>query len=215
MRSTIRGAVFSFLAEGKFELRRPYAVVILGRTTSFSVPRFTSQALYSTLQQTSWPAFKALPPPPSVRCFLWFTSTAMHLTCANCIDIHKLLEGHHRQYQARTGETIHVYAIAGPPVFGDAKENQWNTYAELERVLVQLSGSVDLFSLEINATLSVEVPIVGTVRLAEVRGNFYLREGWLYVDLSATVFGTHHGPVSIPLIPIPYVLPFCPRQYGF
>ena len=85
-----------------------------------------------------------------------------------------------------------------------------------------------------NATLSVEVPIVGTVRLAEVRGNlrdgvtvsfgvsflhgdarFYLRDGWLYVDLSATVFGTHHGPVSIPLIPIPYVLIFCPRQYGF
>ncbi|KAI0741035.1 hypothetical protein C8Q76DRAFT_822774 [Earliella scabrosa] len=154
-------------------------------------------------------------------------STIEHLKFASTVDLPKLLEGHHSQHQARTGEIIHVYAIAGPPVFGDAKENQWNFNIEIPLwgVTFILSGYVDLFSLAIDATFSVKIPIVGSIKLAEVKGNlrdgvtvnfgisgvlsgearFYVNDRWLYVDLSATVFGTHHGPVTIRLIPLPYV----------
>ncbi|KAI0263241.1 hypothetical protein BC834DRAFT_827767, partial [Gloeopeniophorella convolvens] len=87
----------------------------------------------------------------------------------------------------------------------------------------QLKGYIDLSTLEIDATFSVKIPIVGTYKLAEVKGNlkdgvsvtfgipwvisgtarFYVRDGWLWVDLSAEIFGTTYGPVSIKLIPLP------------
>lgn len=92
----------------------------------------------------------------------------------------------------------------------------------------QLSGYIDLASLEISARLSVRIPIIGTYQLAEVKGNlkdgvsvqfgisgilsgkatFFIRDGWLTLDLSATVFGSTYGPISIRLLPLPCVLLF-------
>ncbi|KAI0297034.1 hypothetical protein B0F90DRAFT_1742554 [Multifurca ochricompacta] len=64
--------------------------------------------------------------------------------------------------------------------------------------------------------------MMGTFRLAEVKGNlndgvevpfdssvvkgeakFYVSDGRLWVDLSATVFGTTCGPLKVELIPLP------------
>ncbi|KAH9959369.1 hypothetical protein BJV74DRAFT_788840, partial [Russula compacta] len=87
----------------------------------------------------------------------------------------------------------------------------------------QLKGSINLSTLSISATFSVRVPILGTFTLANLNGNlndgvsvtfgvsgilsgtakFYVKDKWLYVDLSATVFGTTYGPISIGLIPLP------------
>ncbi|KAI0297028.1 hypothetical protein B0F90DRAFT_1635173, partial [Multifurca ochricompacta] len=88
----------------------------------------------------------------------------------------------------------------------------------------QLKGYIDIGTFEINAEFSVRVPIIGTFRLAAVKGNlkdgvqvsfgisvlkgtarFYINSGWLYVDLSATVFGTVYGPLKVKLIPLPWV----------
>ncbi|KAJ6569021.1 hypothetical protein B0H19DRAFT_937888 [Mycena capillaripes] len=76
-----------------------------------------------------------------------------------------------------------------------------------------------------SATLSVRVPIVGTLQLADVTGNladgipvtfgtpvvtgnakFYISNKWLYINLSAVVFGVAHGPLDFQLIPLPYVV---------
>ncbi|KAI0297056.1 hypothetical protein B0F90DRAFT_1635174, partial [Multifurca ochricompacta] len=88
----------------------------------------------------------------------------------------------------------------------------------------QLKGYIDVGTFEINAEFSVKVPILGTYRLATVKGNlkdgvevsfgiavlkgtarFYINSGWLWVDLSATVFGTTYGPLKVKLIPLPCV----------
>ncbi|KAI0293862.1 hypothetical protein B0F90DRAFT_1642157 [Multifurca ochricompacta] len=88
--------------------------------------------------------------------------------------------------------------------------------------LIQLKGYVDKSTLEIDAAFSVKVPIIGSFQLAQVKGNlqdgvkvtfgvsilhgdarFYYSAGWIYLDLSATVFGTVYGPLTIKLIPLP------------
>ncbi|EIW74806.1 hypothetical protein CONPUDRAFT_66572, partial [Coniophora puteana RWD-64-598 SS2] len=89
----------------------------------------------------------------------------------------------------------------------------------------QLKGSVNLTSLQIDASFSVRIPIIGTFQLASFQGNLiegvkftfgisgilsgearvYLKDKWLWLDLSATVFGSKYGPLSIKLIPLPYV----------
>ncbi|KAI0294050.1 hypothetical protein B0F90DRAFT_1641367, partial [Multifurca ochricompacta] len=77
-------------------------------------------------------------------------------------------------------------------------------------------------TLEINAAFSVKILIIGTYQLAKVKGNitdrvkvtfgvlvvhgdvrFYYSNGWIYVDLLATVFGKVYGRVTIKLIPLP------------
>ncbi|KAJ7772398.1 hypothetical protein B0H16DRAFT_1305251 [Mycena metata] len=82
-------------------------------------------------------------------------------------------------------------------------------------------------ALAMNATLSVRIPILGTLQLSNVNGNladgiavtfstsvvngnakFYISNNWLYINLSAVVFGTAHGPMAFQLIPLPYVV-FC------
>ncbi|KAI0285181.1 hypothetical protein BC826DRAFT_918955, partial [Russula brevipes] len=45
--------------------------------------------------------------------------------------------------------------------------------------------------------------------------KFYLKDKWLWVDLSAKVWGKQYGPISIKLIPIPCVFLCCSTTYGF
>lgn len=73
-----------------------------------------------------------------------------------------------------------------------------------------------------DATFAVRVPIIGEFTLGNVKGNlndgikitfgiailsgsatFYVKDGWIWVDLSATVFGSEYGPISIKLLPLP------------
>ncbi|KAI0263240.1 hypothetical protein BC834DRAFT_888187, partial [Gloeopeniophorella convolvens] len=73
-----------------------------------------------------------------------------------------------------------------------------------------------------DAFLSAKSPF-GELRLAEVKGNlkdgikvtfdipgilsgtatFYVRDGWVWIDLSVTVFGKTYGPISVKLLPLP------------
>ncbi|KAI0263228.1 hypothetical protein BC834DRAFT_888118 [Gloeopeniophorella convolvens] len=74
-----------------------------------------------------------------------------------------------------------------------------------------------------DAFLSARFPLIENLPLAEVKGNlkdgikvtfdisgilsgsatFYVRDGWVWIDLSATVFGTTYGPISVKLFPLP------------
>ncbi|KAI0247222.1 hypothetical protein BJV78DRAFT_1355663 [Lactifluus subvellereus] len=86
-----------------------------------------------------------------------------------------------------------------------------------------LKGHTDKSSQEIDATLSVMVPIMGVFQLTKVRGSlkdgvrvsfdkhnlhgearFYILEEWLYWHLSkTTVFGITLGPLDTKLMPLP------------
>jgi hypothetical protein len=89
----------------------------------------------------------------------------------------------------------------------------------------KLNGYLNTNNLAMNAAFSVRIPIVGTVKLADVIGNladriavtfatsmvngnakFYISNNWLYIDLSAVVFGNSHGPLSFGLFPLSYVV---------
>ncbi|KAI0297055.1 hypothetical protein B0F90DRAFT_991694 [Multifurca ochricompacta] len=144
------------------------------------------------------------------------------------IELEKWLEGHHHQYEdPLTAEIIHVYAIAGAPVFhNDTKVPRYDFDIEvpLWGITWVLKGYIDVGTFEINAEFSVRTPIITPFRLAAVKGNlkdgvkvsfdvsfvkgeakFYIFGGWLWVDLSATVFGTTYGPLKVKLIPLPFV----------
>jgi hypothetical protein len=75
---------------------------------------------------------------------------------------------------------------------------------------------------EISASFAVRIPFWGTVDLATVKGNltsgvtvdfgvtglitngkarFYVFNGWLKVDLTATIFGTSYGEIRTRLMP--------------
>ncbi|KAJ7034615.1 hypothetical protein C8F04DRAFT_956267, partial [Mycena alexandri] len=88
----------------------------------------------------------------------------------------------------------------------------------------QLNGYIDA-ALALKAVLSVRIPILGTLQLSNVNGNladgiavtfntavvngnakFYISNKWLYINLSAVVFGQAHGPMDFQLIPLPYVV---------
>ena len=49
--------------------------------------------------------------------------------------------------------------------------------------------------------VSIEFGINGTL---SGKATFYAKNGWLVVDLSATVLGTSYGPLTIELIPLPW-----------
>lgn len=90
-------------------------------------------------------------------------------------------------------------------------------------MIIQLKGCIETDTLVIAATLSVKIPIWGSVDLAQVHGslndgvsvNFgisgilsgtarvYLKSKFLWIDLSANVFGTANGPITISLISLP------------
>ncbi|KAJ7085279.1 hypothetical protein C8R44DRAFT_594116, partial [Mycena epipterygia] len=78
--------------------------------------------------------------------------------------------------------------------------------------------------LVMNATFSARVPILGTFKLTDVEGNladgiavtfnismlngnakFYISDKWVYINLSAVVFGKAYGPSAFGLFPLPYV----------
>ncbi|KAI0294057.1 hypothetical protein B0F90DRAFT_1670603 [Multifurca ochricompacta] len=135
------------------------------------------------------------------------------------------LVGHHNSYEhEKTGKLIHVYAIADPPVYaeGDSDRIDFDIEVPLWAVTWILKGYVEKSILEIDAAFSVKIPIIGTYQLAKVNGNltdrvkvtfgvsvvhgdakFYYSNGWIYVDLSATIFGKVYGRVTIKLIPLP------------
>ncbi|KAH9970068.1 hypothetical protein BJV74DRAFT_264428 [Russula compacta] len=140
-------------------------------------------------------------------------------------DVPLLLEGHHSEVidEVSNKDTVHVFAITGAPTF-DAAGKKWDFHIEFSflGLVWILQGWIDLTTLAISATLSVRIPIVGTHQIASVNGSlksgitvsfgvpkvlsgsakFYAKDKWLYVDLSATVFGKK-GSITIKLIPIP------------
>ncbi|KAI0294063.1 hypothetical protein B0F90DRAFT_1928022 [Multifurca ochricompacta] len=64
--------------------------------------------------------------------------------------------GHHNSYEhEKTGQLIHVYAIAGPPVYAEGDSDRIDFDIELK-------GYVEKSTLEINAAFSVKIPIIGT-----------------------------------------------------
>ncbi|KAI0293863.1 hypothetical protein B0F90DRAFT_1670710 [Multifurca ochricompacta] len=141
------------------------------------------------------------------------THTPTDLDKSSNIGLKQWLVGHHNSYEHEvTGETIHVYAIAGPPVYSDGDSDRIDFDIELPLwgVTWVLKGYVIKSTLAIDAAFSVKVPIIGSFQLAQVKGNlqdgvkFYYSAGWIYVDLSATVFGTVYGPLTIKLIPLPF-----------
>ncbi|KAI0247213.1 hypothetical protein BJV78DRAFT_1247429 [Lactifluus subvellereus] len=90
-----------------------------------------------------------------------------------------------------------------------------------------LKGHTDRSSQEINATLSIVVPVLGVFQLTKVRGSlkdgvsvsfdtrplrgearFYILDEWLCWQLSktTTAFGLTMGPLDMKLIPLPCVL---------
>ncbi|KAJ7231080.1 hypothetical protein C8J57DRAFT_1092034 [Mycena rebaudengoi] len=79
--------------------------------------------------------------------------------------------------------------------------------------------------LDVNATFSVRVPVMGTFQPTAVKGNlangiavtvdgstingkaqFYISDKWVYINLAAVVFGQEHGPTAFGLFPLPYVV---------
>ncbi|KAJ6601891.1 hypothetical protein DFH09DRAFT_1355155 [Mycena vulgaris] len=141
-------------------------------------------------------------------------------------DVDKLIDGHHYSSKASDGEEVHVYAVAGPPIFGSADPGRYDFNIEfpLWGVTWLLNGYMDA-ALAMNATLSVRVPIMGTFQQTDVKGNlaagiavtfstsmvngnakFHISNKWLYINLSAVVFGAAHGPLDFQLIPLPYVI---------
>jgi hypothetical protein len=98
----------------------------------------------------------------------------------------------------------------------------------------QLKGYIE--ADVIDATFSVMFPLLPEITLAHVHGDlnkgvevtfsigsivsgtarFYLKDKWLWLDLSAKVWGQPFGPVSIRLIPYPLcVFLCCSTTYGF
>jgi len=141
-----------------------------------------------------------------------------------------LLGRHHRvQRDEKSGKEVHVFAIAGPPVFetGDdddsANAYDFNINIPVGPVVFILTGTIDSSTLTIQATFKVQVPFFGTYTLGQIDGNlntgvslqfgisgivsgtvkFYAKGGWLWMDLSATILGSKYGPLSVQLIPLP------------
>jgi len=130
-------------------------------------------------------------------------------------------KGHHSTHQTDT-ELIHVYAIAGKPVFTDHDHWDFDVQVPWAGGVWKLKGYIDLKTTEIDANFSVKFPIIPEIRLAHVKGNltqgvqvtfsigsivsgtakFYIKDKHLWVDLSAKVWGHQYGPISIKLIPI-------------
>ncbi|KAI0263223.1 hypothetical protein BC834DRAFT_323771 [Gloeopeniophorella convolvens] len=141
------------------------------------------------------------------------------------VDLSKWIEGHHTvSRDGRNGEEVHVYAISGPPVFGEGRESRWDFDVEtpIGGVIFILKGYIDLSTLEMDAILSARFPFTD-LTLAEVKGNlkdgikvtfdiprvisgsatFYVRDGWVWMDLSVTIFGKTYDPISVKLFPLP------------
>ncbi|KAH9996390.1 hypothetical protein BJV74DRAFT_883678 [Russula compacta] len=147
------------------------------------------------------------------------------------LDIPELVDRHHNEHvDEKTGQVIHVFAVAGPPPFGAssaAGEWDFNIQFSVLGLTFKLSGSVNLSTLSVSASLSIHLPFIGDVTLASVNGNlkdgvsvtfgvsgvvsgkarFYLKGKELWVDLTATIFG-HSTTVSIKLITLPCVVSF-------
>ncbi|KAJ7277157.1 hypothetical protein C8J57DRAFT_1308669 [Mycena rebaudengoi] len=126
-------------------------------------------------------------------------------------DVSNLVDGRHQ-------------AIAGPPVFGNSDPGRYDFHVEvpLWGVTWLLHGYTDA-KLAMNATFSIRLPFVGTTQLANLKGNladgitlifdikilsngkakFYISDKWLYLNLSATVYGKAHGPTAFGLFPLP------------
>ncbi|KAJ6571340.1 hypothetical protein B0H19DRAFT_935621 [Mycena capillaripes] len=87
--------------------------------------------------------------------------------------------------------------------------------------------------LAMDAAFYAKVPILPMLKLTEVKGNladgiavafnnslvngkarFYISDKWVYINLSATVFGKAHGPLDFELFPLPYVIFLCMSNIG-
>lgn len=118
-----------------------------------------------------------------------------------------------------------MFAVAGPPVFGDIDSRRWDFTVEIPIGPVGsiVSGYIDLETLTVDAEYSARIPVTGTITLSHIKGNLidgisttfgvsgvlsgtnrlYLKGKTLYLDLSETTFGTTYGPYTIKLFDIP------------
>ncbi|KAH9962526.1 hypothetical protein BJV74DRAFT_990920 [Russula compacta] len=141
------------------------------------------------------------------------------------VELEKFLKGHHHAAKdTRSSQVVQVFAIAGHPVFGDERSSyDFDIEFGFAGLTWILRGSINLSTLSISASFLVRIPLLGTITLASLNGSllegvsvtfgisgilsgtakFYVRDKWLYVDLSATVFGSTYGPITIGLIPLP------------
>ncbi|KAI0298182.1 hypothetical protein B0F90DRAFT_834382 [Multifurca ochricompacta] len=107
------------------------------------------------------------------------------------------------------GETIHVYAIAGPPVYSDGDSDRIDFDIELPLwgVTWVLKGYVIKSTLEIDAAFSVKVPIIGSFQLAQVKGN--LQDG-VKVTFGVSIL---HGDARF-IIPLVGFMWTCRQRYS-
>ncbi|KAF7335543.1 hypothetical protein MVEN_02208200 [Mycena venus] len=136
-------------------------------------------------------------------------------------DIEKFLSDNYSSSKASDGEEVHVYTVGGVDSSNPDRHN-YDVNVPLWGVTWILKGYVDT-KLAMDATFSIKVPILPTIKLADVKGNladgiavafnvsgvvngqakFYTSDKWVYINLAATVFGTAHGPVDFKLFPLP------------
>ncbi|KAI0293157.1 hypothetical protein B0F90DRAFT_1670921 [Multifurca ochricompacta] len=146
------------------------------------------------------------------------THTPTDLDKSSNIGLKQWLVGHHNSYEHEvTGETIHVYAIAGPPVYsnGDSDRIDFDIELPLWGVTWVLKGYVIKSTLAIDAAFSVKVPIIGSFQLAQVKGNlqdgvkvtfgvsFCMEMPGSIIPLVGFMW-TFYGPLTIKLIPLPF-----------
>jgi len=136
---------------------------------------------------------------------------------------------HHRVVRdEKSGKEVHVFAIAGPPVFETDDDDSANAYdfninIPIGPVIFYLTGSINTSTLTIGSIFSVQVPFYGTYTLGWLGGSLitsvffsfkvsgilvgavkvYSKNGWLWMDVDVSIFGTEYGPMSLQLIPIP------------
>ncbi|KAI0295584.1 hypothetical protein B0F90DRAFT_1919298 [Multifurca ochricompacta] len=94
-----------------------------------------------------------------------YTYTPTDVDQTSDVALKQWLVGHLNSYKhKKTGELIHVYAIAGPPVYAEGDSDRIDFDIELK-------GYAEKSTLEIDAAFSVKIPIIGTYQLAKVKGN--------------------------------------------
>lgn len=116
----------------------------------------------------------------------------------------------------------HVFAIAGPPVFGGAKTWEFTLEVPVGAVTLIATGSIDLQTMDARQSTQVRVPIIGTIGQGEVSGNLndgitddfdmggtvsgtvtlYFKDKWMWMNFDMKQFGKQYAS-DIKLIPLP------------
>ncbi|KAG8921170.1 hypothetical protein FRC02_000409, partial [Tulasnella sp. 418] len=128
------------------------------------------------------------------------------------------IDGHHREVDG-----VHVFAIAGPPPFGES-DNRWDIDIEIPigPVILQLVGYIDLSTLDVDIAAYVKIPGLPALKVGELKGNLndgieisfdlviikgslrlYIKDKCLWLAYELTVFGTTwSGDIELICLPI-------------